>query len=393
MKIVCSSDMPFAREAFGALGETVILDGRAIGPRDARDADILAIRSTTRINRRLLEGSRVRFVGTATIGFDHMDTAYLEKAGIRWRYSPGCNANSVSEYIAAALSCLAARHGFALEGLTVGVVGVGNVGRLVVEKAEALGMRALQNDPPRQRSEVGGQKSAGRGPFVSLDRILDESDVVTLHVPLTKEGPDATFQMADAAFFARLKPGAILINSARGAVVQADALLAAMSRGIVSHAVIDTWEGEPRIRQDLLERADLGTPHIAGYSYEGKVMGTVMVYREACRFLGVEPSWQPDRLLPAPPAPEVRCDAAGLRDEEALWNIARQVYDIEFDDRNLRAPPPDARPGDETERARHFDGLRIHYRIRREFRFTRVRLTAASEPLARKVGGLGFSIV
>ncbi|MFC1453356.1 4-phosphoerythronate dehydrogenase [Verrucomicrobiota bacterium] len=295
MKIVCAANMPYAREAFSTLGCPVVLDGRAIAANDVRDAEVLAIRSTTRADRALLDGSAVRFVGTATIGTDHMDISYFERAGIRWCYSPGCNANSVAEYVAAALLSLADRHGFGLRGKTMGVIGVGNVGSLVAEKARTLGLRVLPNDPPRAAREGTAL------PWVSLDRVLAESDIVTLHVPLSREGPDATFHMAGREFFHRLKPGAVFLNCARGAVVETDALIEALVGGIVSHAVIDTWEGEPEYRTELLDRVDIGTPHIAGHSFEGKVMGTVMVYREVCRFLGLEPTWSPEALLPPPP--------------------------------------------------------------------------------------------
>ena len=402
MKIVCSSSMPYVRQAFETLGTVVVRDGRAITAEDVRDARVLAIRSTTGVNRSLIEGSAVEFVGTATIGTDHMDTDYLESKGIHWCSSPGCNANSVAEYVTAALLSLANRHSFTLEGQTLGVIGVGNVGSMVVKKAGALGMRVLQNDPPRQRAEskpvgtdpvgLAGTGLAGTDPdsmgtdFVSLEEVLAGSDVVTLHVPLTYEGRDATFHMADDTFFSRMRPGSVFLNSARGAVVDTDSLGRAIDGGVVAHAVIDTWEGEPVYRQDLLERVDMATPHIAGYSFDGKVMGTVMVYGEACRFLGVEPSWRPDDLLPAPEVPELIIDARDRREEAVLWDIVRQVYDITADDRRLRESCAD----DERVRGVNFDMLRQGYRTRREFRFTRAVVKNASPRLAGRISGLGF---
>lgn len=379
MKTVCCANMPFAREAFQTLGEVIAKDGRTITAADVRDADVLAIRSTTRVNAALLDGSSVRFVGSAVIGTDHLDIPYLEGRGIRWCGAAGCNAESVAEYITAALLRLAVRHRFALAGKTIGVIGVGNVGRLVVAKARALGLRVLQNDPPRQRAE-------GDAGFVPLDRILAESDIVTFHVPLTRTGADATVGMANAAFFSRLKRGCIYINAARGPVNETDALLDAMDRGIVAHAVIDCWEGEPSCRQDLLRRADLATPHIAGHSFEGKVMGTVMVYRETCRFLGVAPAWSHEPLMPPPPAPEVTVDAAGRSREQVLDEVVSAVYDIGGDDARLRSGPA----GDAGAWAGHFDRLRKDYPMRREFRFTRVTLRNASPEAARVVESLGF---
>lgn len=384
--------MPYVREAFSLLGETLIKDGRTITADDVRDAEILAIRSTTKVGREMLEGSRVRFVGTATIGTDHMDKAYMDSAGIKWCYAPGCNANSVSEYFTTALLRLATCHNFSLEGKKIGVIGVGNVGSLVVKKAMTLGMKVLRNDPPKERDEKENEKAEKRRhgndgkKWYSLDEVLKEADIVTLHVPLTKTGQDATYQMADKRFFEKMKPGCIFFNCARGGVVNTNELLTAMDRKIVSHAVIDTWEGEPVFRTDLLKRVDIGTPHIAGHSFEGKVYGTVMVYQEACRFLGIEATWTPDNLLPPPVVPEIKVDTADLCDEDILWNIVSKVYDIEADDKRLR----DGSIDDDKARSAHFDRLRAKYPIRREFRFTRITLNNARPELRRKVSELGF---
>ena len=383
MKTVCCSNMPFAKEAFSTLGETVLKDGRLITAADVRDADILATRSTTQVNASLLDGSKVKFVGTATIGTDHLDIAYLESKGIRWTYAPGCNANSVSEYFCAALLRLATRHGFSLSGRTLGIVGVGNVGSRVAQKAPALGLNVLLNDPPRQRAQAAG-KDPGTERFVGLDEIIDRSDIITFHVPLTKEGMDATWHMADAGFFSRLKDGCIFVNAARGGTTDTDALVSAVKGGKLSYTVLDTWEGEPGIRKDILELADIATPHIAGHSYEGKVMGTVMVYREACRFLGKDPGWDYESLLPEPLVPEVSVDCAGRTDEEILNEVITAVYDIEEDDRSLRAA--------EGDMAKHFDRLRKEYRIRREFRFTEVITSSASAALLTKLKTLGFRV-
>ncbi|MDP6629791.1 MAG: 4-phosphoerythronate dehydrogenase [Kiritimatiellia bacterium] len=393
MKIVAAKNMPFVAEAFGTLGDVTLLDGRSISAADVRDADLLVTRSTTPITPGLLDGSRVRFYGTATIGTDHIDIPYIEEQGLTWYSAAGCNANSVSEYLTAALLCVAQKHGLTLAGRTIGVVGVGNVGTRVVEKADALGMTVIPNDPPRERRgdrapEGKRRPEAGRGRgWASLPELLAESDVVTLHTPLTQEGEDATVHLADEGFFAQLKPGCIFINAARGPIVDTDALLRAMECGIVAHAIIDTWEGEPDFRTDLMERAAIVSPHIAGYSYEGKYMGTVMVYREACRFLGVEPSWTPDALLPPPGVPELTAHA-DLPAETALWDLVRRVYDIEADDARMRA----LRSGDEAERRHHFDGLRKSYPIRREFRFTEVHADDTLPSVRNAIEGFGFTM-
>ena len=386
MKIICATNMPLVLEAFSTLGEATIHEGRAITAADVRDADILALRSTTKVNRALLEGSRVRFVGTATIGTDHLDIAYLESRGIRWCYAPGCNANSVSEYVTAALLTVGERHRMTLEGKTIGIIGVGNVGSRVARKARALGLRVLLNDPPRERAEAGRLDATDT--FVPLDRILAESDIITVHVPLTKSGPDRTLHLADAAFFARAKPGLIFLNAARGPIVDTPALVDAMECGRVAQTVLDTWEGEPGYRTDLLARVDLGTPHIAGHSFEGRVMGTVMVYREACRHLGVPASWSHEPLMPPTLVPEVAVDARSRGDEAVLREVVRTLYDIEADDRRFR----ETAAGDDAARAKSFDRLRKEYPMRREFHYTTVKAAGCSDALAAKLAGLGFRL-
>ncbi|MEI6971743.1 MAG: 4-phosphoerythronate dehydrogenase [bacterium] len=382
MKIICSGNMPFAREAFSTIGETVVVPDRLICAGAVRDADVLAIRSTVKANEDLLDGSRVKFVGTATIGFDHIDTGYLAARGIQWCTAPGCNANSVSEYIVSALLCLARRYDFRLARRTIGIIGVGHVGGLVAAKARALGMQVLLNDPPRERAEGNSVEQ-----FTPLDKLLKKADVVSLHVPLTHDGVDSTFQMANRKFFRSVKKGALFINCARGPVAEMDVLLDAIDESVVAHAVIDTWDPEPAYPQELLERVDLATPHIAGHSFEGKVMGTLMVYREVCRFLGVAPVWTPDSLMPAPVVPRIVADqSASQCDEELLWNIVSQVYNIEQDDGRLRA----LNSADPAKRAEHFEQLRRNYPVRREFRYTRVSLKNAGTSLATTVSGLGF---
>ena len=380
--------MPYVREAFSQLGDPVLLDGRSIGAADVKDAEILAIRSTTRAGADLLRGSSVRFVGTATIGTDHLDIEYFEQHGIHWCFSPGCNANSVSEYVVCALLCLAERHNFTLAGKTIGVVGVGNVGSRVVQRAKALGLRILQNDPPRARAQESKKlPTEKRTPFVSLQTLLQNSDIITMHVPLTRDGVDPTFHICDQAFFAAMKPHCIFLNTARGPIVDTDALMSTMNHGPVDHVVIDTWEGEPSYRKDLLDLADIATPHIAGHSFEGKVMGTVMVYREACSFLGTESSWSPDSLLPQPTVPQIEKNTAGCSDQSVLHELVGQIYNVEEDDRRLRSFS-----GDPDCRARHFDSLRKNYPIRREFNCTKLLLGNTSDSLRNSIIQLGFPL-
>jgi len=381
MKIICATSIPFAKEAFGPLGDLQILDPRQITPAIVKDADILITRSTLKVNQDLLQGSKVKFVGACTIGHDHMDTAYLEKTGITWTAAPGCNANSVAEYVTAALLCLVKRHGLQLRDKTIGIIGVGNVGSLVLKKAKALGMRALLNDPPLY-------DQTGDAAYRPLDEVLEKSDIITVHVPLTKTGNYPTFHLAGHDFFGRIKSGRIFINAARGAVLDSEAFLKARAAGIVAHAVIDCWEGEPAFRLDMMAAADLATPHIAGYSFEGRVMGTVQVYRKLCKFIGIEPKLSLDALLPPPSVPEINFDAADMSAEEALVNIVGRIYDIAADDRRLR----NIASADSATRGNSFELLRKNYPMRREFRYTRVVLRNASDTLVQCLSKLQFQV-
>lgn len=380
MKVVADETISYATEAFGQFGHVTLMPGREIDRLAVRDADLLFVRSRTKINAALLEGTAVRFVGSGVIGLDHVDLDYLRKRRIAFAYAPGCNANSVSEYVVTAILELASRGQWRIQGKTLGVIGVGNVGSRVVEKAKALGMHVLENDPPRARA-------SGDPRFLPLDAIF-EADIITLHVPLTREGPDATYHMVNRNFLSRMKPGSILINTSRGAVTDGDALLEAL-KGRLGACVLDVWPGEPNLNPELVRAVDIATPHIAGYSFDGKVNGTVMIYRAACDFLGVKPTWDPKPFMPPPPCPCIELDASGLDEEDVLRQIVRRVYDITADDTALRkiALLP------ETERGPYFDSLRKNYPIRREFFNTEVKIKNAEERLLQKIRGLGFSVM
>jgi len=379
MKIVCAETVLLGYEALSNGGKTVVIPDREIIRDELLDADALIVRSKTKINRDLLDGTPVQFVGTATAGTDHIDTAWLQSKGIYWCAAPGCNANSVSEYLIAALLVLGRRHGCDLEGKTIGVVGCGNVGSRVVRKCEALGMNVLRNDPPLSALSTDPD-------FYPLEAILAESDIVTLHVPLVKEGPWPTARMADYRFFEQLKPGALFINAARGSVCDYDALLDAKQGGAVSRMVIDVWAPEPAFRTDVLEAANLASPHIAGHSYEGKLNGTIACYNELCNFFEIPKTWDMASSLPQPEVPALAIDCAERDDEEVLHEIVRQVYDITTDDTLIRK----AAVSDEIDRARNFDTLRKNYRTRREFKNTELQLQNAGDALRRKARAMGF---
>jgi erythronate-4-phosphate dehydrogenase len=377
MKIVADENIPYAREAFGLLGDVTTAPGRSMDRDLLRDADLLFVRSITKVNATLLDGTRVQFVGTATIGEDHVDKTYLAERGIGFSSAPGCNANSVGEYLAAALLVLAESRGFQLRDRRLGIIGHGNVGKRVEQKARALGVECVLNDPPLER-ETGDSK------YRPLEEILD-CQIITAHVPLTKVGPDATHHLLDAAFFERVRTGTIIINTSRGSVVDGKALRAALESGKVGASVLDVWEGEPNIDLDLLANLALATPHIAGYSFDGKVNGTRQVYEAACRHLGIGPNWDPAPHLPEPDCPEVTVDGA-LPPQQALLNAVSAVYDIRYDDRAMRGIILKA-PG---QRAGYFDQLRKEYPQRREFQNTRARVQPKNKAIHQSLSGLGF---
>ena len=378
--ILADENIPCAREAFGTLGEVRLTHGRQISRADLADVDLLVVRSITRVDAALVEGSRVRFVGTATSGSDHVDAADLDRLGIAFQAALGCNANAVAEYMAAAWLTLAQRRGETLAGRRVGVVGVGHVGSLVVEKALALGMEPVPNDPPKAR-ETGSDR------YRPLDALLD-CDIVTLHTPLTLDGPDPTDGLIGEAFFSRLKPGAWLCSAGRGEVVDEAALHRALDLKRLGAVALDVWDHEPGIDGRLLARVDIGTPHIAGYSLEGKLNGTGMVYDAACRFLGVTPSWSAEAAAPPTNVPGVTEIAAGRLDQDVLADVVSAVYPVLRDDAALKATAS----LEAAARGRAFDDLRKTYPTRREFRHTTVSVPGASPALLGSLRALRFRI-
>lgn len=285
MKIVIDDKIPYIREAISRItDDAVYKKGAEINAHDVKDADALIVRTRTRCDEQLLRGSKVSFVATATIGYDHIDTAYMQQAGIRWMNCPGCNASSVAQYVGAVLALLQRDKGITLNQSTIGVVGCGHVGSKVAQVARREGMKVLLCDPPRAERE-------GQGHFVDLPTIAREADIITFHVPLTREGNHNTWHLADQAFFNSLQRRPVVINSSRGAVVDNRALLHALIYNKVREAVVDTWENEPRLLLPLLQRVWIGTPHIAGYSADGKVNADNMVVEALCRHFN----------LPCPP--------------------------------------------------------------------------------------------
>ncbi len=380
MKIVADANIPFVCECFSSVGQVEVLSGRDITPSRVADADALLVRSITPVNEKLLQGSTVRFVGTSTIGFDHIDRAYLERRGIGFASAPGSNANSAAEYIIAALLGVGRKHNIELAGKSIGVIGVGNVGSRVARKCDALDMYVLRNDPPLARQTGGPQ-------YVPLEALYD-CDFITIHTPLTREGIDKTFHLAAAEFFAQLKPRAVFLNASRGAVVDSQALKAAVRSGRLRAVVLDVWEEEPNIDAELLEMVDLGTPHIAGYSFDGKVAGMIMIYDALCAHFHLPPRCRIEDFLPPPEVPSLNLQIGPSGEEEVLARAVERIYPIARDDENLRQvvrQSPD-------KRGRFFDDLRKHYPVRREFQNTVVTLDDPRERLLRKLRGIGFNV-
>jgi len=380
LKILADRRIPRVAEVFGRLGEVRLFEPPRPEPRQLRDCELLLVRSVTRVGPGLLAGSRVRLVGTATSGVDHLDTAALEAAGISWFSARGCNARPVAEYVLSALSLLSLRRGTPLRGATAALVGCGQVGSCLAGLLEAVGVRCLRNDPPLQE-RFGGD-------YLSLDEVL-EADIVSLHVPLTRSGPHPTWSLLDAARLRRMKPGAVLINTARGGVADEAALAARLRAGRLT-AVLDVWEGEPEIDWELLRLAALGTPHIAGYSRSAKHRATSLLYRRLCRRLRLSPAESPS-APPAPPSqPPTFLPPPGAAAGEALRRCILAAYDIGADARALRGlsrlPPP--------QRGGAFQALRDRYPLRPEFADLRPRPGSAPLPAALQapLRALGFAL-
>ena len=329
LKIIADSKIPFLQGVLEPFAEMHYLDPAAITPDAVRTADALIIRTRTKCNAALLDGSHVGEIATATIGFDHIDADYLRQAGIAWQNAPGCNAESVAQYVLASLSLIALREGRKLSSYTIGIVGVGNVGKAVERACLTVGISILRCDPPRAERE-------GSEGLVSLDTIAREADVVTFHTPLTRTGTHATYHLADQAFFEAVRRRPILINAARGGVVDETAMMEAHAAGRLGDLVIDCWEGEPAIDSRLLDMATIATPHIAGYSADGKANATRMAVANVARHFGIDPDLS---SIEAPAIAENRLDATIYIGIEAVPNLILQTYNPLADDARLRKSP------------------------------------------------------
>jgi len=373
MKIVIDDKIPYIRRAFEPFAEVIYLPGSKTTPEVVKDADAIVTRTRTKCNRELLEGSKVKFIATATIGYDHIDTDYCERAGIEWTNAPGCNAESVNQYIASALFSYSMKKRFDLKEKTIGIVGVGHVGSKVARLCEIIGMKVLLNDPPRERVE-------GPEQFVSLEEIQQEADIITFHVPLNMKGEDVTFHMVDEKFIQNLKKQPLLINSCRGEVFDSAAIKNALKTGVISGLIADCWENEPEIDLELLEMAGYGTPHIAGYSKDGKANGTQMSVQAISRFfnLGID-NWEPENVE-LPEKTTIEIDGNQRREYSILAEAVLSTYDIENDDEALRENP------------HLFEKLRGDYPVRREFDSYTIKSKNIENETLEKLIKMGFSI-
>ena len=380
MKIVADENIPFIREVFAGLGRVETYAGRSISAEHVKDADVLLVRSVTKVNESLLSGSSIKFVGTCTIGTDHVDNAYLDKHGVAFSAAPGCNANAVVDYVISTLVVLSqgGEYGqsFDLLSRCVGIVGVGNVGRRLKSRLEAMGVRCLYTDPLHDDEEVLG--------MVHLEELLAEADIISLHVPLTTSGAHPTYHLLNAGNLAQLKQNTLLINTARGPVVDNKALADVLAKRPDMSAVLDVWEHEPEVDLELLSRVALSTPHIAGYSLDGKIRGTEMIYQALCQAFNLPVMMDVMSLAPAAAAVELINSESGDL-QKISFDAVLDCYDVRRDDQDFR----DLMTADNDSRAISFDELRKNYPVRRELGVTAV-AGAFSHDLKSALVAIGF---
>ena len=371
MRIVADDKIPFLKGALEPYAEVVYIPGKQIKMEMLKDSDALLIRTRTICNENLLKGTSIRFIGTATIGFDHIDTDYCSKNKIIWTNAPGCNSSSVQQYIAAALFRISSEHHFNLKDKTLGIIGVGNVGSKVEKFARSVGMNVLLNDPPRARIE-------GKKNFHSLNTVLSGSDILTVHVPLNIVGEDQTWHLFNEESFKKIKRGAWFLNSSRGEVSDTYSLKNALNSGMLSGAVIDVWENEPNIDPELLQQAFIATPHIAGYSTDGKANGTSMVVNSLTKYFNLpSENWYPSDV-PPPASPYISIDCNNKSEEEIIREAVIHTYNIDKDNSMLRIS------------IQNFEKLRGDYPVRREFTSYTINLKDGTEKVLQTMKSIGF---
>ncbi len=374
MKIVADINIPYLKGVLEPFTDVEYLAGNQISRGHLMDADALITRTRTKCNEDLLKGTKVKFIASATIGFDHIDTVWCENNGIAWTNAPGCNSGSVYQYVASALIVLSKKYGFDFKDRTLGILGVGNVGRQIVKLGECLGMQVILCDPPRSRTE-------GHCGYVSLDGIIRDCDIISCHVPLTMQGQDKTYHLINDQVLQKINPGTILINTSRGEVVDNIALKNELkSRRKLETAVMDVWENEPDIDTDLLDLVAIATPHIAGYSIDGKVNATTMVIQAVGKFFNLPLTrWTPE-ALPVPYSSELTINCNGKSMQDIISEPIEFSYKILKDDVSLRSS------------VYEFELLRSNYPIRREFNAYTIHLDHENIEIQKKLKYLGFKV-
>ena len=384
MKIIADQQIPNVAQAFSGCADVTLCHGRDITAERIEDANVLLVRSITAVNSNLLEGSQVKYVSTATSGLDHIDLKYLQQNNIGFAHAKGSNARSVAEYVLSSLFVLADQHDFKLKDKTVGVIGCGEVGSRVVAMLETIGVQTIINDPPLKDALVNEQGGGER--YRDLQELLS-ADIITLHVPLTEDGPYPTQKLVDADFLAKLNNDVILINTARGCVIDELALKKHLDNHREMKVVLDVWDGEPEIDIDLLSRVEIGTHHIAGYSTDAKYKASEMVFHAICGFYKLDITRQSKIKIP-----ETNLPALGLSpdmsEEDAIQMAILASYDVRSDAASLRRLPEITM----EQRGRYFDELRKNYPVRREFSSTVIKLSDSEKILAKKLRQLGFNV-
>lgn len=373
LSIVVDAKIPFIKGVLEPYADVIYAEGSAITPHVIANADALIIRTRTHCNEALLQGSSVKFIATATIGTDHIDTGYCDANNITWTNAAGCNSGSVYQYIASALAWLLHNKKIGLTAATLGVVGCGHVGSKVVHLAKTLGLNVLVNDPPQKRD--------GKSDLADLDYLLRNSDIISIHTPLTRAGQDKTEHLLNTQTLKLLKPTAWLINSSRGEVVDGTALSSTLTNHSLAGAILDVWEQEPAISASLLQQSTLGTPHIAGYSADGKAMATQMSVRSLSRHFGLNLNqWSPQSI----PLPEnsttIRIDARDKTLSDIFCEAVFHTYNIANDDQRLR--------GDIS----GFEKQRGDYPVRREFQAYHLIIQNGDKYISGVLSSLGFQV-
>lgn len=394
MQIVADENIPLLEQFFSEFGEIRKVPGRTMTSEDVKDADILLVRSVTQVNETLIANSPVKFIGTCTIGTDHIDLAYLDAVNqqrsannqqkIAFSSAPGCNAEAVVDYVLSAVSVLIDKRDQIFQDLSVGIIGVGNVGFRLRRRLEAMGVTVIAVDPFKGAEEVGA--------LSALDDAL-KADVVSLHIPITlaeDAAEHATYHLINEQRLQQMQPNACLINTCRGSVVDNTALKAHMDKYADFESIIDVWEGEPNLDLQLMNRCMLATPHIAGYSLDGKMRGTEQVYQACCQTFGLPIRNKLAQYLPEPSIKKIKFgDSVPVR--QALRTAIRAVYEVRVDDGIMRSTL--LRTNGEPQAMRtQFDLLRKNYPLRRDIPTMRVEVPSKRQDLQQALAAAGFDV-